>query len=546
MHFSEALAIYSGVLLSDFLRYFIAAGTAYLLFWIILRKRWHHRIIQRKRPGRARMWSEFKYSMSTVVIFAMVGWCIVQAKQAGLTRIYAEIGERGWPWFFASILIMILLHDAYFYWAHRFMHHPRIFRHVHLVHHRSTNPSPWAAYAFHPLEALIEAAFFPLIVVAIPAHPIALLSFLVYMISRNVLGHLGIELFPRWFARSKWFNWHTTTTHHDLHHKGFDHNYGLYFTWWDRWMNTEHEQYVEIFEEVTSRPSSAESAASLLELKRKINPRLIALLLLIWAGSTTLDAQSVAGCWQTFDEDTGLPLAQIDIREEAGSIKGTITDLKLPPWLGPDPICSNCEGTRKDQRIIGMEIIWGFTEDGTVWRDGHILDPAGGDVYLSKMWLESASVLRVRGYTGPFNLFYRTQDWQLQDDGGDDHPLTGTWTTIDDESGRPTSHVEISLRNGRISGRIRELLQLPWEEDGPICRRCPDELKDTPIIGLTILTDFRREEDSRNSWVNGHILDPSSGKTYSGAVWLETSNTLKVRGYWGPFYRTQTWRRVRE
>ena len=59
---------------------------------------------------------------------------------------------------------MILLHDTYFYWAHRAMHHPKIYRHVHLVHHLSQNPSPWAAFAFHPFEAVIEAG----IVVSLP------------------------------------------------------------------------------------------------------------------------------------------------------------------------------------------------------------------------------------------------------------------------------------------------------------------------------------------------------------------------------------------
>ena len=73
------------------------------------------------------------------------------------------------------------------------------------------------------------------------------------MITRNVIGHLGIEVFPKGFAGNKWLDWHTTTTHHDLHHKYADNNYGLYFTWWDRWLGTEHEQYQEKFNEVTTR-----------------------------------------------------------------------------------------------------------------------------------------------------------------------------------------------------------------------------------------------------------------------------------------------------
>jgi lathosterol oxidase len=66
-----------------------------------------------------------------------------------------------------SLALMLLLHDAWFYWTHRLMHHPKIFRHVHLVHHRSINPSPWAAYSFHPIEAVIEAGIYLLIVFTI-------------------------------------------------------------------------------------------------------------------------------------------------------------------------------------------------------------------------------------------------------------------------------------------------------------------------------------------------------------------------------------------
>ncbi len=545
MTIQKMTELFPGILMTDFLRYFIAASIAYLLFWVIGKKRWRHRIIQNKRPTAKRMWTEFKYSLSTVIIFALVGSSIVQAKIAGYTLIYNNISERGWWWFFTSILLIILLHDAWFYWAHRLMHHPKLFKHVHLVHHQSTNPSPWAAYSFHPLEAIIEASIFPVVVFTIPAHPFALLTFLIYMITRNVLGHLGIEIFPRWFVSSKWFNWHTTVTHHDLHHRDFNQNYGLYFTWWDRWMGTEHQHYQEEFEEVTSRPQASDTPSAptvsklSMQQKRSINPRLIAILIVLSVTGQVARAQSIIGSWQSFDEDTGRPLAQIQIKETGNDITGTIVQLDLPPWAGPNPICSLCEGHRKDQPIIGMEMLWGFEDDGPVWRSGHILDPASGDIYDSKMWLESTVLLKVRGYGGPFNLFYRTQDWLLQHDGGDEHPLTGIWKTIDDASGLPKALVEINVRNGQLSGTIRELLLTD-----PICSACPGERRGSEIVGLTILSNFQRDESESHRWINGQILDPGNGKTYTSAVWLEGANTLKVRGYWGPFHRTQTWQRI--
>jgi sterol desaturase/sphingolipid hydroxylase (fatty acid hydroxylase superfamily) len=76
------------------------------------------------------------------------------------TQLYSQISERGWLYYFALFPVLFFIHDTYFYWIHRLMHHPVLFRWFHLVHHRSTNPSPWAAYAFHPLEAFLEVGIF--------------------------------------------------------------------------------------------------------------------------------------------------------------------------------------------------------------------------------------------------------------------------------------------------------------------------------------------------------------------------------------------------
>lgn len=256
MQISDFFSIYQRVVIIDFLRYITFASMGYFIFWVLLKKELAHRIIQKKMPKPKRMSMEFLYSMSTVVIFALVGTSIVLAKKVGYTRIYMDIDKYSWIWFIVSILLMMLIHDTWFYWTHRMMHHPKIYRTVHAVHHQSINPSPWAAYAFHPIEAVIEAGIYPLIVFTIPVHGLALFIFLIYMIIRNVIGHLGIEVFPRWFVKSKWSNWHTTTTHHDMHHKYCNKNFGFYFSWWDKWCGTEHKNYTHTFLEVTSRKSA--------------------------------------------------------------------------------------------------------------------------------------------------------------------------------------------------------------------------------------------------------------------------------------------------
>src|SRR3954462_7357189 len=96
----------------------------------------------------------------------------------------------------ASILAYLLLHDAYFYWTHRWMHRPRPFRLAHAVHHASRPPTAWAAMSFHPLEALTGAIVIPILVFAIPIHFGALLAVLGVMTFMGVANHLGWEIFP--------------------------------------------------------------------------------------------------------------------------------------------------------------------------------------------------------------------------------------------------------------------------------------------------------------------------------------------------------------
>jgi sterol desaturase/sphingolipid hydroxylase (fatty acid hydroxylase superfamily) len=238
-------------LVSNFLRYFLVAAAFFVVFWVW--GLWPGRRIQARRPSIAHIRSEVWWSLSTVVVFSVVGLLNTAAIKAGWTRVYFGIGERGVAGFVTSLVLMVVLHDAYFYWTHRLLHHPALFERFHRIHHLSITPTPWAAYSFHPVEAVVQAGIFPLLVFLVPAHPVALFLFLLYMIVRNVLGHLGVEVFPRGFAGRRWTRLHTTTTHHDLHHRDFRGNYGLYFGWWDTLFGTEHPDYRHEFDVVTQR-----------------------------------------------------------------------------------------------------------------------------------------------------------------------------------------------------------------------------------------------------------------------------------------------------
>lgn len=234
-------------------RYVVFAGLAFWIVWVWKKEYFQAFRIQKKFPEKEKIFHEIKYSFLTFCTFGFVGMGVFTASKLGYTKIYYEISQYGYGYFFLSILLAILIHDAYFYFAHRLMHHKWLFKKVHAVHHQSTNPSPWASFSFHPFEAVLEAAIVPILVFIIPIHPLAIVSFLFFMTLMNVLGHLGVELYPNWFLKSKWTNWNNTSLHHNMHHQKFNCNYGLYFNWWDKLFGTNHPTYLKEFERVTSQ-----------------------------------------------------------------------------------------------------------------------------------------------------------------------------------------------------------------------------------------------------------------------------------------------------
>ena len=118
-----------------------------------------------------------------------------------------------------------------------------------------------------------------------------------------------------------------------------------------------------------------------------------------------LMAQSPVGVWKTIDDETGEPKSFVQIFEWQGKVGGKITKLINPSE--PNPKCTACDGSRKDQPIEGMVIIWGMSQDGDGYSGGQILNPKDGKIYTCKMKVEG-NTLKVRGYIGPF---FKTQTW---------------------------------------------------------------------------------------------------------------------------------------
>ena len=242
------VSIWPIIFTMDLSRYLIAAG-ALAIVLAIFSGFFASRRIQSKKATWRDMRREFAYSVNTALLFSLIGFLVYVGSQHGIFRIYGgELPSA--VRLLIEFIAIVVIHDAYFYWAHRAMHTPRWFRRFHRLHHKSRTPTPWAAYAFAPPEAVVEAGILPLAGLFLPLHELTVFLFVTHMIVRNVVGHAGVELFPSWWLRAPLLRAITTTTHHDMHHSHGGYNFGLYFTWWDRWMKTEHPEYKSRFTSV--------------------------------------------------------------------------------------------------------------------------------------------------------------------------------------------------------------------------------------------------------------------------------------------------------
>lgn len=233
-------------------RYLLTASIAFLIFYILFKNNTWFKKIQKKFPKIKDYKRDIIYSFISITIFATVS-LIVFYYLLPYTNIYFNIDKYSASYYIFSWIWMFFLHDTYFYWIHRMMHQPKLYRKIHLIHHKSTNPSPWTAYSFHPFEAFLEALIAPLIAFTLPVHISSFGFFFLFQIIYNVYGHLGFELYPKGFHKTWIGRWINTSTAHNLHHHRFNGNYGLYFLFWDRIMGTIREDYDDTFEKTTSK-----------------------------------------------------------------------------------------------------------------------------------------------------------------------------------------------------------------------------------------------------------------------------------------------------
>ncbi len=252
------------VTFDDIVEYFIFAIAFFIVFWVALDKVFQHRKLSRHRwPKREQVISEAIFSMATQFIFLAVAmWMMVVLfpEQARANR-YEDVSEYGWAYYALTLFIVFFLHDTAFYWFHRMMHWPPLYRWIHKTHHESRDPTPFTTFHFHPIESILEAVGGKIalltVMLTMPWHPSIGPIWMMGMIIFNSIGHLGYEIYPSWWHKVPLLSNKTTAMHHYMHHQRVRGNYALYFRFWDLVCKTEFKDYEARYDAMFEREREA-------------------------------------------------------------------------------------------------------------------------------------------------------------------------------------------------------------------------------------------------------------------------------------------------
>lgn len=201
---------------------------------------------------------EYAYTFLNLGVFGIIGAFMDYAQTNDLLRLEPiyTLEELNWWFLIVSVFICLGIHDIYFYFSHRLLHVPFLYKKVHTIHHKSTNPNPWTAFSFHPLEGVIQIGIVPLLAIILPIPELGLIIFTLVMSLLSVYGHCGYEL-----RAEKWkgFEVFNTALHHQQHHQLVRYNFGIYLSIWDKLFGTFSPSYDKSLKQLIAKNKEAKS-----------------------------------------------------------------------------------------------------------------------------------------------------------------------------------------------------------------------------------------------------------------------------------------------
>jgi len=179
-------------------------------------------------------WLEMGVSLKSIPIMAIPSCLIFVAEVRGYSKLYDGVeGTIGWAYIIFSVILYLIFTDTLIYWIHKWQHHPILYAPIHKLHHKWLITTPFASYAFHPVDGFSQSMPYHIFAFMFPLNKILYMGLFMFVCMWTISIHDG-----KGFYMGKIIN---GADHHTIHHKQFNYNYGQYFTFWDRVMDTHRE-----------------------------------------------------------------------------------------------------------------------------------------------------------------------------------------------------------------------------------------------------------------------------------------------------------------
>lgn len=229
---------------------------AYFLIWKKFKKKLQNRRIQiTERVDINQIKREIKNSMYTLLAGATLSSIVIYLSKQGYTKIYTDFNDHHALLACSGFFILLLVDDTWFYWCHRLLHHPKLYRLVHFEHHKSVDVNPFTSMSFHFVEPVLLTLWILPVSFLFPIYAPVLMLVQLWGQLDNLKAHLGYEFYPAKLNKS-WFRFLTTSTHHNMHHSKFNGNYGVHFRIWDRLLGTEFKDYEHEYDKIHARKNT--------------------------------------------------------------------------------------------------------------------------------------------------------------------------------------------------------------------------------------------------------------------------------------------------
>lgn len=220
--FRQCLSLFMATTLGGYLLYFsFSTLDYYLLFDKEYEK--HPKFLKNQK------YQEIMVSVKSVPVMVFLTLPIFLAEVRGYSLLYDRWDERGVPFLLWSMFLFLMFNDFGIYWIHRYEHHPLVYKHIHKLHHKWLVPTPYASYAFNPIDGFLQSTPYHIFIFLYPLPKYVYLGLFVTVNFWTISIHDGYFKVPEWL---EW--WINGAAHHSSHHLYFDYNYGQYFTFWDR------------------------------------------------------------------------------------------------------------------------------------------------------------------------------------------------------------------------------------------------------------------------------------------------------------------------